>query len=321
VPGAKKRKPVDSDHEITVRSGPRLEHHAFAPGKVIVLGEHAAVYGHPALAAPLSRGVTAVAVRSKACEITVPPGLSEAQSAALQRAFKAGAAVFGSPKVRLEVTSELPVSVGLGSSGALSVACARALAAVAGDESAAKVLEGARAMEGEFHGQPSGVDHTTSATGEMVIFQRGKAKVVTARKPVEVVVAISGPRASTKSTVAALRERQARWPERYGRLFAEVGRLVKEGADAVRAGELESLGDLMNLNHGLLTALGLASESIDAMVRRLRKMGALGAKLTGAGGDGGAVIGLFKEPELIVAQLRAQGIDAFASHLAGPRPL
>ncbi|MFT3836015.1 MAG: mevalonate kinase [Myxococcaceae bacterium] len=306
---------------MTVRSGPRLEHRGFAPGKVIVLGEHAAVYGHPALAAPLSRGVEAVAVRSKTCEIAVPAELSAAQSQALQRAFKAGAAVFGSPKVRVEVTSRLPVSVGLGSSGALSVACARALAAVVGEENPAKILEGARAMEGEFHGQPSGVDHTTSATGEMVIFQRGKAKVVIAKKPVEVVVAISGPRASTKSTVAALRERQARWPERYARLFTEVGRLVKEGAESVRRGDLDSLGDLMNLNHGLLTALGLASESIDAMVRRLRKMGALGAKLTGAGGDGGAVIGLFKEPELIVQQLRAQGIDAFASHLAGPRPL
>ena len=307
--------------EVTVRSGPRLELRAFAPGKVIVLGEHAAVYGHPALAAPLSRGVEAVAVRGKACEIAVPPELSEAQAVALQRAFKAGAAVFGSPRVRIEVKSDLPVSVGLGSSGALSVAIARALALAVKQTAPGRILEGARAMEGEFHGQPSGVDHTTSARGEMVLFQRGKAKVVTGRKPVEVVVALAGPRASTRSTVAALRERQAQWPKRYGRIFAEVGRLVKEGAAAVRAGELESLGDLMNLNHGLLTALGLASESIDAMVRRLRSMGALGAKLTGAGGDGGAVIGLFREPELIVKQLRARGIEAFASHLAGPRPL
>jgi mevalonate kinase len=317
----KKHKPPASDVEVTVRSGPRLELRAFAPGKVIVLGEHAAVYGHPALAAPLSRGVHAIAVRSKLCEVVAPAGLSEAQAATLQRAFRAGAAVFGTPKVRVEVSSDLPVSVGLGSSGALSVACARALAASVAQSTDERVLEGARAMEGEFHGQPSGVDHTTSARGEMVIFQRGKAKTVVAKKPVEVVVAISGPRASTKSTVAALRERQARWPVRYGRLFAEVGRLVKEGAQSVRSGDLESLGDLMNLNHGLLSALGLASESIDAMVRRLRKMGALGAKLTGAGGDGGAVIGLFREPELIVKQLRAQGIDAFASHLAGPRPL
>ncbi len=309
------------DPPLLAQTAPGVVHRAFAPGKVIVLGEHAAVYGHPALAAPLSRGVSAVAIPSKSCAIEVPPALAADQAKALERAFKAGAEVFKSPKVLVELSSDLPVSVGLGSSGALSVACARALALASGNGSARHVLEGAKAMEKEFHGQPSGVDHTTSALAQMVLFQRGRARPVKAKRPVEVVVALAGPRASTKSTVGALRERQARWPARYGRLFAEIGRLVREGAQAIGEGDLDELGDLMNVNHGLLAALGLTSESIDAMVRRLRKMGALGAKLTGAGGDGGAVIGLFREPELVVKQLLATGVDCFASHLAGPRPL
>ena len=101
-------------------------------------------------------------------------------------------------------------------------------------------------------------------------------------------------------------------------MFKEIGQLAREGADAVRKGDLESLGDLMNLNQGLLSALQLSSDRIDAMTRYLRAHGALGAKLTGAGGDGGAVIGLFLEPEPMIKRLTADGIECFCSQLAGP---
>jgi mevalonate kinase len=87
------------------------------------------------------------------------------------------------------------------------------------------------------------------------------------------------------------------------------------------SGDLEGLGDAMNVNQGLLNALGLSSLAIEEMVARLRTAGALGAKLTGAGGDGGAVIGLFREPEPVVMKLRKAGIDCFASQLAGPEAL
>ena len=98
-----------------------------------------------------------------------------------------------------------------------------------------------------------------------------------------------------------------------------MGRLAAEGAKAVEAGDLEALGDAMNVNHGLLAALGLSSPALDEMVHRLRALGALGAKLTGAGGDGGAVIGLFLEPEPAVRELTRQGMRCFGSQLAGPR--
>jgi mevalonate kinase len=121
--------------------------------------------------------------------------------------------------------------------------------------------------------------------------------------------------------VGSLRERQARWPTRYRRVFTHIAALVREGAQAVRAGELETLGDVMNMNQGLLSSLGLSSPALETMVYRLRANGALGAKLTGAGGDGGAVIGLFREPEPTLVKLRREGVDCFVSQLAGPRAL
>ena len=296
---------------------------AFGPGKVILLGEHGVVYGHPALAAAISRGMRAWGIPSDATSLEMPEGVSPDHQASLERAFARAAKKVGYPKISVHLESELPLSMGLGSSGALAVAVSRVLLeARTGQPAKAKDVEAlALEMEKEFHGTPSGVDHTTSARGTMVIFKKGKATEVKAAKPVKVLVAMVGPRQSTKLTVGALRERQKRWPARYRKVFDHIGRLVLEGAGAVRAGDLEALGDVMNMNHGLLSALGLSSPPIEEMVYRLRGLGALGAKLTGAGGDGGAVIGLFREPEPTVMKLRAQGIDCFASQLAGPRAL
>jgi mevalonate kinase len=296
---------------------------AFGPGKVILLGEHGVVYGHPALAAPLSRGVHATAAPGRAARLQAPAGLSGPQATSLRRAFARAAHLAGDPKVTVRLTSDLPISMGLGSSGALAVAVSRVLLeAGTGRAPAARTVERvALEMEHEFHGTPSGVDHTTSARDTMILFQKGRVQEVVARRPVKVLVALVGPRASTRQTVGALRSRQARWRGRYRRLFDELGTLVLEGAQAARRGDLEALGDVMNFNQGLLAALGLSSPRIEDMVYRLRALGALGSKLTGAGGDGGAVLGLFLEPQRAVLRLREAGVTCFESQLAGPRTL
>jgi mevalonate kinase len=289
---------------------------AFGPGKIIVIGEHAAVYGEPVLAGAIDRGVTAHG-REGQCRIEAPPELTEAQAEALQRAFAKAAGRLKVPMIQVRVTSDLPVAVGLGSSAALSVAVSRLLLQAAGKTATVNAVRAlAAAMEGEFHGTPSGVDHTTSARGELVLYRReGPTKTVKKKRPVRMVVALAGVRTPTKTTVAGLRERRARWPKRYARLFHEIGTLASEGAKAVARGDLAELGDLMNVNHGLLWAMQLSSERLDAMVRRLRSLGARGAKLTGAGGDGGACIGLFDDPTEAVARLTAEGVQCFESEL------
>ncbi len=295
----------------------------FGPGKVILLGEHGVVYGHAALAAPLSRGVRAFGTPSERTSIEIPSTLSGDQQDALERAFARAAKRCGYPPISVTLSSEVPVSVGLGSSAALAVAVAHVLLGAKGltEPKPKQVEELALEMEREFHGTPSGVDHTTSARGELILFEKSRVRAVPSPKPLRVLIAVVGERRSTKATVAALRERQAKWKPRYARIFAEIGALSKEGAKAVAKADLEQLGDLMNMNQGLLSSLGLSSEPIEKMVYTLRGMGALGAKLTGAGGDGGAVVALFREPEPAAAKLLAQGVTCFASQLAGPRAL
>ncbi|MBX7115412.1 MAG: mevalonate kinase [Myxococcaceae bacterium] len=295
---------------------------AFGAGKVILLGEHAVVYGEPALAAPLSRGIFATVKRGAASVVPMPAGLSVAQRGQLKRAFARAAVLCGQPKVVVALRSTLPLSVGLGSSAAVSVACARALLWGAGKNASVKNVERlALEMEKEFHLTPSGVDHTTSAREEMLLFRKGKATGVAVSKPISLAVVLTGKRPPTRETVAALRARQAKWPKRYQRVMRLIGEVTLEGAAAARAGDHQALGDAMNVNHGLLAALGVSAPGIDHVVHRLRALGALGAKLTGAGGEGGAVIGLFLEPERAIMRLRQEGFDCFASQVAGPRAL
>jgi mevalonate kinase len=297
----------------------------FGPGKVILLGEHAVVYGHPALAAALRLGVTARGTPNPTAEWVLPEALSPDARQVLGKAFSRAREVSGAPTMRLELTSDLPVAVGLGSSAAVSVACARMLLGATGKEAVpSEVLHLAQVMEQEFHGTPSGVDHSCSTEGGMIRFERpvgevGSARLLSPRRPISVVVVISGPRTPTRTTVGSLRERQGRWSERYARLFREIGRVAEDGVRAVEEGDLEALGDAMNVNHGLLCALGLSSQTLDDRVHALRKEGALGAKLTGAGGDGGAVIALFRDPGPIVEKLRAEGLDCFSSELGSLR--
>ena len=298
---------------------------AFGPGKVILLGEHGVVYGHPALAAPLKAGVTAHGVPARRCELEMPKGAPPAAARLLRTAFAALAEGLGGPPVRVRLESDLPLSQGLGSSGALAVACARLLLQVKTGRPAkpAEVERWAWAMERAFHGTPSGVDHTTSARGQLLYYRKapgaevGRARAVKGPRAMQLLVALAGPRTGTRETVAGLRARARQWPRRYERVFRGIGALVDEARAAVEAGDAASLGDLMNMNHGMLAGLGLSSDRLDGMVHRLRALGALGAKLSGAGGDGGAVIGLFGDSARASRALRRQGIPCFGAVIAG----
>jgi mevalonate kinase len=293
-----------------------------APGKVILLGEHAVVYGHPALAAAVRQRVAVELVEHDGpLRIELPAGLSAPPEAL--RAAEAMLRELGlPPRFVARVQSELPLGGGLGSSAALGVALARAAAdangrALPDDEAARLALH----LETVFHGAPSGVDPETCARGGAVLFVRARegrpAQVerLRPRTPTALVVALTGILRGTRSTVLPLSARRAERPSLYDPLLSLLGELARGGKDALERGDLLDLGVRFDAAQGVLGALGVSCPELDELVLALRGLGALGAKLTGAGG-GGAAIGLARDlgdAEAIAAALRAKGKSAFTT--------
>jgi mevalonate kinase len=295
-------------------------------GKVILLGEHAVVHGHPALAAALSLGVEIEATPAAADSLEVPAwGLS----AGLHPAVAAVKAAIGvTAPVALTGTASVPARAGLGSSAALAVATARALgapepspaggawtggapgpsegAATAARRESIDVETAAMAAERVFHVNPSGIDVALAARGGVGLFRRGVGLEPVAAARFRLAVGLSGEPRSTAELVAAVAARRAAHTAVVDQVLARLGELALAGAAAL--GDLPALGTLFDEAHAKLRVLGVSTPRLDELCARARDAGALGAKLTGAGG-GGAVIAAGDE-EAIVAAWRAAGFEA-----------
>lgn len=294
-----------------------------APGKVILFGEHAVVYGRPALAAPVTQ------VRAEAVVEEGPRGtglvldardtgerisLTGAQDghplAAVARLTLQRLAIPEAPDWRVIVRSTIPIASGLGSGAAVSAAIVRALAAAGGRSLApASVSEIVYEVERLHHGTPSGVDNTVIAFGQPVYFVRGKSPApFTIARPFLLAIADSGIASPTKVAVGDVRLAWQREPAHYEALFDRVAAIVEAARSAIAEGRTPALGPLMDDNHSLLQEIGVSCELLDHLVEAARAAGAAGAKLSG-GGRGGNMIALVT-PETagdVEAALRAAG--------------
>jgi mevalonate kinase len=292
-----------------------------AGGKVILLGEHAVVYGRPAVASGIALDLEAEAVRGAGPRLE-SEAASDARGARLVE--DACRAVGLDPSAWIvRVRSAIPAGQGLGSSAALCIATLRALAVAAGGAlSRDEELRLGRALEGTFHGTPSGIDPAAAALGSTFRFVRGdppSVEPITLGAPVSLVMALGRMARSTGAAVGGLRERWQADPARYDRLFDDVAAVVENGVHALRAGDLAALGAAFDRNQALLAALGVSSPEIETRVAAARATGAFGAKLTG-GGAGGAVIALVDADrmEAVAAALGTGGSTTLKVTLESP---
>jgi mevalonate kinase len=296
---------------------------ARASGKVILLGEHAVVYGAPALAVGLDLGVLARAAPAERASVTIGEHRAAAgDESELGRALVALLAELGAPPLAIEAELELPAGSGLGASAALGVAIARAVleAAAPGTDARgerARVLAGAAAWERVFHGNPSGIDAAAAESGGCIRFTRaGGPERVPMARALPLVIALAGPPASTRAMVEGVARLAERRPDSFAKTIAGITSLVDNARLCIEAGDLPGLGKLMDLNQMLLAGLMVSSETIEAACACARSAGALGAKLTGAGG-GGAIVALADlDPDPVLAALRAAGFRCFAAEVA-----
>ena len=298
---------------------------AFA--KVILFGEHAVVHGRTAIAAALDRGATSSGRRVegasrldlRAWNKVVFEGQADDDVA---RAFGAVLAeVGGDGAVDVTIDVQVPGGAGLGCSAAIAVALARAIAEARGvaldDRRAA---ECANAWERVFHGNPSGVDGAVAAHGGVIKFRRGEASIhpVVPGGVMELCVGYTGEPSSTKSMVESVARQLARRPEVVERTFDGIDTLAIKAAEAIKAGRWYEVGQMMDLNHALLTSLMVSTESLERICHAARDAGAMGAKLTGGGGGGCAIALAPGKTDAVLAAWKGIGIEGFVARIGSP---
>ena len=278
-----------------------------APGKLILSGEHAVVYGHRAVAAAVSLRTT-VTLRAR-------PGPSGIDESAIRddRMWPALATILPADGVGVSIASTLPVGCGMGSSAALAVATLRALAAregrVAGFD---ECFEKGFLVERVLHGNPSGVDHAVSALDRVVLYRREGPEIVPldVPAPLHLVVADTGTPGDTAAMVAGVR---ARAPHAELRRIGAVAEMV-----SARLQRGEDPGPLFTENQRLLRRIGVSTAALDAAVAAMEAAGATGAKLAGAGGGGVAIGVVTQQTEGAVrGAVEALGFRAFGVTVGG----
>ncbi len=291
---------------------------ATANGKVILLGEHAVVYGKPAVAVPIKDAViTEISDSDGRNELEVPAwDLDGRLKQSNNEWWKSLQDVFetlgvSNKKFNLRVKPNIPAAVGLGGSAAIAVSIIRCVSKhFKLDLTDPEINDLAFVCETAAHGTASGIDNTIATFGEPLVYQREPSmKIETLKfdKPVSLVIGISNTPSLTAEMVAGVRARWKENTELYEALFENFEKVARSGISAIRSGDYQTLGEMMNINQGLLSAIQVSSPELDRMIEIARSQGAIGAKVTGAGGGGSMVALCEEKTEPVASALSNKG--------------
>jgi len=310
---------------------------ASAPAKVILFGEHFVVYGEPAVVLAIDKRAYASAQLRKDERIYINSadlGVSGTFKGERFQAEKGGSKARlklepvknavrqvleraeGKAGVNVRINSDIPVSAGLGSSAAVATSTVVAVSNLFGIElSRDQIFWMAYESERLVHGTPSGIDPAIATYGGTLQFEKGKDFTpLDVQANIPLVVGNTKVERSTGELVAMVRHIREHYPLIIDPIIKTGGKIALDAVEALKKSDLPTVGELMNINHALLCAVGVSHESLERLVYAARKGGALGSKLTGGGG-GGCMIALAEAGKLkrVVKAIERVGGSAFVA--------
>ena len=300
-----------------------------APGKIILSGEQFVVLGAPAvaMAVNLYSKIDVSPSQSGRVEVTadIPLHLvgdadkrsSSPENQELLEPLRLAASAtldhLGTEEqsVHVDANCQIPIGAGLGSSASTTVATISAVAKSRGRRlDRREIFKLAFIPENYLHGHPSGVDQATCTYGGIIQFRKpSRIRAIGIKRPPMILVCDSGVHRSTKALVGSVVRRSSEQTDRFQTHLDEISTMSNAVVKALKSEDDNELGSLMNRNHELLRQIGVSTTRLDRLVAAARKGGALGAKLTGAGG-GGCMIALCddkKSRSNIARELRKMG--------------
>lgn len=285
---------------------------ASAPGKVILFGEHAVVSGYSALG-------SAISLRAKVA-VNYLPGETVIDATDLGIAVKGFRVNLESSQVTaigssrdailatryisavlneydiedlcVKVESDIPLAAGLGSSAAIVVATLAALNQHYGWGYSKEMIamQAHRLEKLAQRGLGSPMDTALATFGGYQILSETVQSVELPK--LDLVIGLTETAHDTRAEVEKVQKLYSLYPDVVSRIFEAIGGISNRAVSIIESGNLDELGVLMNVNQGLLEALGVGTRELAELVYAARGAGsALGAKLTGAGG-GGCIIAL-----------------------------
>jgi len=298
---------------------------ASAASKVILFGEHAVVYGRPAVAVPVSevrawaevttvlsdRGILIHAEDlGRSFRLDDPP---DETILPLQEAVRNTVRTLHFPvealSLEVRLRSRVPMARGMGSGASVATALVRAVGKhLCHDMDPAQASALVFQVERILHGTPSGIDNTVIAYEKPLWYRQGEVIFLRLGEPLHLVIGDSGTPSRTRDTVAHVRTQYQADPATVEAIFDAIARCAEAGREALEQGNPITLGGLLSENHALLQRLGVSSEKLDTLVMAARRAGALGAKLTGGGGGGCMLALAFEEDVPAISEaLKAAG--------------
>jgi len=307
---------------------------ASAPAKVILFGEHFVVYDKPAILASIDKRIYVDAIARNDDKVTVKSNMGFAgafSKDALEKMKKKKFRSLVQPVLAaandamqefdasigldISIRAEFPHAVGLGSSAAISIATIVAVSSLFGKLSKQKICNMSLDAERIVHNNPSGADSAICTYGGLMLFDRSKgAMPIDSKIDLQLVVVNSGIKRLTGKLVSSVKQLRESDAELFYDLSNMSGNITAQALKAIRSKDYAELGALMTLNHSLLRRLGVSRNVLDRLVDIALKNGALGAKMTGAGG-GGCIIALVNESSKNKVLREMKKYDAFVSRV------